>query len=57
MIITLIERVKKISKDGKITCGKALKLAAEKNFSTRNVGKAANELKLKITSCSLGCFK
>jgi len=50
------ERVMKESKEGKIPCAKALALAKELGVTPAEVGKAANETKVKVVSCQLGCF-
>ncbi|MEW6623673.1 MAG: hypothetical protein AB1420_11220 [Bacillota bacterium] len=44
------------SKDGKITCAQARSLAEELGIEYDEVGKAADELKIKIYQCQLGCF-
>lgn len=55
------ERLKKkileTQTDGKITCKEALEIAAEEKVSPLKVGEMLNELKIKIISCQLGCFK
>jgi len=48
----LIER----SNSGKITCAEARKIAEELNVPYIEVGRTANELKIKIRKCELGCF-
>lgn len=53
----ILEEVKNKAKDGKLPCAVALKLAEEKKISPLLVGEAANQLEIKIVSCSLGCFK
>jgi hypothetical protein len=50
------EKVKAISKDGKISCKQALKLAEEEGISSRDLGTLLNEIKVKVASCQLGCF-
>jgi hypothetical protein len=52
----LTEKVKALSKDGKISCKQALKLAEEEGISSRDIGTLLNELKIKVASCQLGCF-
>ncbi|GAB6183547.1 molybdopterin-guanine dinucleotide biosynthesis protein MobB [Thermodesulfovibrio hydrogeniphilus] len=44
------------SNDGKITCAEARKIAEELNVEYIEVGRVANELKIKIRKCELGCF-
>lgn len=52
----VLESVKQAAKDGRLSCTAARKLAEELKVSPRVVGEAANELKIKIKSCELGCF-
>lgn len=55
-----LEDVKKALKfvvtDGRISCTAARELAAELGVSIQEVGQAADELKIKIFACELGCF-
>jgi LAO/AO transport system kinase len=44
------------SAEGKITCSDARKIAEELGVPYKEVGKTANELKIKIKNCELGCF-
>lgn len=48
--------VLKIAQDKKLPCIKALALAKRLKVQPIEIGKAANELGLKITNCQLGCF-
>jgi hypothetical protein len=50
------EKAKAVSKDGKISCKQALKLAADEGIGSRELGELLNELKIKVASCQLGCF-
>ena len=52
----LREAVKAKSEEGRITCAVALKLAKDLGVPPMEVGKTANELDIKISKCSLGCF-
>lgn len=53
----LIEKLlKEKSNDGKITCSEARKIAEELKVPYIEVGRMANELKIKIRKCELGCF-
>lgn len=53
----LIEKLlKERSNDGKITCADARKIAEELNVPYIEVGRVANEFKIKIRKCELGCF-
>jgi molybdopterin-guanine dinucleotide biosynthesis protein len=42
--------------EGRISCSDARQIAGELRTPFADVGKAANELKIKITECELGCF-
>lgn len=48
--------LKESSVHGKIPCPLARKIAKELTVPYREVGKAADELNIKITDCELGCF-
>lgn len=50
------EEIKKKSINGKLPCPVARKLAKELSVSYKEVGRAADELNIKITDCELGCF-
>lgn len=56
----LFDRIKQLLKeravDGRLTCPAARQIAEELQVSYSEVGKAANELKVKIKDCELGCF-
>lgn len=52
----IAKELKDKSKDGKITCALARKLAEDLKVSYKEVGEVANELKIKIKNCELGCF-
>jgi LAO/AO transport system kinase len=50
------EKAKAVSKNGKISCKQALKLAEDEGVGSRELGELLNELKIKVASCQLGCF-
>lgn len=50
------EAVRRAAVDGKISCTRARRLAGELGVSPKEVGQAADELKIKIHACELGCF-
>lgn len=52
----LREKLEELSKDGRIECAAARKLAEDLGLKYDDVGKAANEIKIRIMSCELGCF-
>jgi molybdopterin-guanine dinucleotide biosynthesis protein len=62
-IIEMVENKSKIhsllresASNGSISCPVARKIAEELNISYQEVGKAADELGIKIRGCELGCF-
>ncbi len=42
--------------NNKITCAKAWEFADKFGITKKQMGELLNELKIKITSCQLGCF-
>ena len=42
--------------EGKLPCAVAFSIAKKHGVAPKIVGDAANELKIKIASCQLGCF-
>lgn len=52
----IISRLEEASKDGRISCAVARKIAEDMQVSYRTVGSLCDELKLKIKACELGCF-
>jgi hypothetical protein len=44
------------TKDGKITCPEMFAVAEKLDLPRKTVGEAANQLKIKIHNCQLGCF-
>ena len=52
----LASRLKEASKEGRIPCALAQKIARENNIPMKQVGDLLNKLKIKITACQLGCF-
>jgi len=52
----ILEAVEKASKEKRISCTEARRLAEELKVPPRLVGEAANKLKIKIIACELGCF-
>jgi hypothetical protein len=50
------EEIKKNAKNNRLPCPVARTIARELSVSFSEIGKAANELKIKITDCELGCF-
>lgn len=54
--MSISEILKAKAVEGRISCGVARKIAEEHGVSYKEVGAAANELKIKIKNCELGCF-
>ncbi len=52
----LEKKIKSSLVEGKLPCAIAFKIAKELKVSPSNVGEAANQLSVKISSCQLGCF-
>ena len=52
----IIAKLKEAAREGKIPCAMAFKIAKECSVSTKEIGNLLNQLKIKITSCQLGCF-
>lgn len=44
------------AENAKLPCSRAFAIAAETGSNTAEVGRACNELDVKIVSCQLGCF-
>ena len=52
----IAEEIKKRATGGKLNCATARRIAEELGVSYKDVGKAADNLQIKITNCQLGCF-
>lgn len=53
----LIEVLKKrAGEDNRLACGEAFRIAADLDVPIAEVGRACNELGIKIVACQLGCF-
>jgi hypothetical protein len=50
------ESIKQKAFNNRLPCPVARKIAEELSVSFKDVGRAADELKVKITGCELGCF-
>ena len=53
----LLERVQQSLVEGRLPCAVAHRLASELGVSVSDIGWAADESKVRITKCQLGCFK
>ena len=49
-------KLKEVSREGKITCAMAQKIAVENKVPMKKVGDLLNQMKIKIAQCQLGCF-
>ncbi len=52
----VMEKVKTLLQDGKISCQEARKLAEDEGVTYKDMGDLLNENKIKIMGCQLGCF-
>ncbi len=52
----LKEMIQAEAEDGRITCAQLWKIAGEHEVALEKLGRIADELKIKITRCQLGCF-
>lgn len=52
----LMDAIRKKSRDDRISCKVALTLAANLGVTPKRVGKACDEMKIRISFCQLGCF-
>ncbi len=52
----LAAELRQRARGGRLACAAALALARELGVPPQEVGRAANELGIKITDCQLGCF-
>lgn len=50
------DEIKRKSTGGTISCQVARKIAENLSVPYKDVGKAADEMHIKITRCELGCF-
>ena len=50
------EEIKKKAVHGRLSCPAARKIAEMFSIPYKEVGRAADEMKIKITDCELGCF-
>ena len=54
--VELADAVREAARCGKITCPQAREIAERLELPYTAVGKACNELEIKVKGCSLGCF-
>ena len=52
----LEEEIRSSLVNGKLPCAEAFRIAKQVTVAPKEVGDAANDLKIKISSCQLGCF-
>lgn len=52
----VLKKIEAASKDKRISCTVARKVAEDLDVSLRTIGDACNELGIKIYACELGCF-
>ena len=56
IIAEIIDEVKKATVENRLSCAKAHEIAERLEVPLALVGQAAEELKVKISKCQLGCF-
>lgn len=52
----LIEKINTHTKNNRISCKQALKIAEEEQIPPKVIGEMLNEMKIKVVICQLGCF-
>ena len=52
----LIEKIKGVSQEGKITCAETQQFARENSISMNKMKSFVDVVGLKVQSCQLGCF-
>ena len=52
----LLEKIKEIAPQGKVSCRAARQLAEKLGIHPSEVGKVCNDANIKIIACELGCF-
>ncbi len=52
----IVDKIKSHTKNGKIACKQALKIAEEEKIPSKELGEMLNEMKIKVANCQLGCF-
>jgi Mn-dependent DtxR family transcriptional regulator len=52
----LLQLIRETARDNKISCSQAFEIAEKLDVSPAKVGKALDELNIKIKGCQLGCF-
>ena len=52
----IAEEIRKKAVNDRLSCAAARKIAEELTVLYKEVGRTADELKVKITGCELGCF-
>jgi len=52
----IAEEIRKKAVNDRLLCAAARKIAEELAVPYKEVGRTADELKVKITGCELGCF-
>lgn len=56
MDTTLEQEMRASLVDGKLPCAEAFRIAKKVKVAPKDVGDTANQLKIRISSCQLGCF-
>lgn len=51
-----IEIIKQRTSEGRLDCAEAFRLAEEFSLTVGQIGKACDDLGIRIRNCQLGCF-
>ena len=52
----IMELIREKSQNDRLTCPQAMEIANKAGIEFSDIGKMLDEMKIKITSCQLGCF-
>ncbi len=52
----IVEAIRSETVDNRLSCEKAHELSATLKISLQEIGVLCNKLKIKVSSCQLGCF-
>jgi hypothetical protein len=56
MSTELDDKIRESLTNGRLPCAVAFKIAKELGISVHEVGEVCNNLRIKVSSCQLGCF-
>ncbi len=55
-VLQAVQEASAANADGRLSCGQAWAVAEQLQVPRKVIGEAANQLKIKIKACQLGCF-